>query len=499
MSTGSRPNVLLIVIDACRADHLEPYGADLETPAATSLARDGTVFRRALSPAPWTLPSTTSLLTGLDSSEHGATARHFAPRNGRPLQQELATVGYRTLHLSPTTWIGDWLPQGSGFDRVDEFTGPTHRYFERGCDVRDLSKGVARGPEWYTTVIRRALTSETPLRSLGNAAAFKAAEATGDAWLDDVNASERAVQVADERFAEAADDDRPFFAYVHLMDPHLPFYVPDAFRTDSIRPPECDDYEDELEYMRALMDDIWAVRTGKRTLSSAECRYLRTRYADEVRYADHAVGQLLERLREHGLADETLVALTADHGEHLGERVEGRTLIDHQASIQLPLLRVPLILRYPDVFGGGERDDLVQPHYLAETIRAFAGPEYDRSRSLHPEDDPRTVARSSYEGIVRSHPPNGVPTDALFRRRRTAVTDKWKLDCVGDEYRAYRIDWASTETEPIALKELPKPIGRQLRETIDAIDERTESTEPEAEGRSMPAAVEERLSRLGYR
>ncbi|WP_247729038.1 sulfatase [Halovivax limisalsi] len=578
----SEPNVLLIVVDACRADALGPYGASVfdrrgepgsdashrpaETPAAASLAAGGTVFRRAISPAPWTLPSATSLLTGLDPAEHGATSLRYeydGDRGRRPLQQALSSAGYRTIHLSPKTWIGDWLPQGSGFDRVDEFTGPDHRRFEGGRDVRELSRGVARGPRWYATVIRRALAADAPLRSLGNAAAFKLSEATGDAWLDDVRASERAVRLADERFAEAAanPDGRPFFMYVHLMDPHLPFYVPADHRTDAVRPPGCDDYADERRYLASLMDDLWAIRTGDRRLSPDEVTYLRTRYADEVRYADRAVGRLLDSLNERGLSDRTVVVLTGDHGEHLGERVVAsdsrdgaeatertrdgteRTLLDHQASIRLPLLRVPLVARYPGVFDGGERTDLVQPHYVAETVRALAGLEYDPSRSLLPDDDHRSVARASYEGVVRSHPPDGVPTEKLFRRRRTAVLGRWKLDLVvgdrsgpsestattgtvgsagtGDSarFRASRIDWGANEAETVPLDAIPDDVRTRLEDALGTIDasatddaesadegsggdaavDRTGSDAGDADERDIPAGVEDRLSQLGYR
>ncbi|GAB3670257.1 sulfatase [Halopiger thermotolerans] len=541
----SRPNVLLLVVDACRADALEPYGGrvfggddsrnetTVETPAAARLAEEGTLFRRAIAPAPWTLPSVTSLLSGRDAHEHGATSRNFE-YDGPTLQRELSAAGYRTIHLSPKTWIGDWLPQGAGFDRVDEFTGPRHRHFDGGRDVRDLSRGVARGPEWYATVVRRALESDAPLRSLGNAAAFKLAEATGDAWLDDVRASERAARLADERFAEAADgdDDRPFFAYVHLMDPHLPFYVPEPFRTDAVRPPGCDDYEDELEYVGSLMDDIWAIRTGDRVLTADERTYLRTRYADEVRYADRVIGAIVERLEHYGLADETLVALTGDHGEHLAESVADRTagtrgtgstgdsgsertLLDHQASIRLPVLRVPLVVRYPGVFEDDDRDDLVQPHYLAETVRALAGLEHEPSRSLLPADEPRAVARASYEGVVRSHPPDGVPTVDLFRPRRSAILGEWKLDLLGaapggdrePEYRARRIDWEGNEAEPVSLEDVPDDVRTRLEETLEEIDDgegrglgTADGTDADAAGqREMPAAVEDRLSELGYR
>lgn len=514
------PNVLLLVVDACRYDYLG--GGTAETPNADALADEGVAFRRAVSPAPWTLPSVTSLLTGKYPHEHGATARRFEMQRGRTVTADLRAAGYRCLHLSPTTWIGDWLPQGRGFHRVEEFTGPAHRYFEAGADVRRLSEGVARGPTWYATVVRRALRTDNPVRSLANAAMYRYREATGDAWRDDVRASERAARVADERFGElaggasnpssasshAANSDDPFFAYVHLMDPHLPFYVPEEFRSP-VRPPGCDTYEEECEYLAGLMDDLWAIRLGDRRLSPGELEYLRRRYADEVEYADAAVGTILDSLSRHGLADDTLVVLTADHGEHLGEG-EGRTLLDHQTSVGFPLLRVPLVARLPDRFEGGEtRDALVQPHYVAETVRALAGLDYDPARSLlaGDRDARREIAVAEYAGVVRSHPPDEVADERLFRPRRTAITGEWKLDAIGDERRARRLDWAANEAEPVPLDAVPDSERERLLDALPvgpagggASGARPTGDQPAADDgpRSLPEDVESNLRELGY-
>ncbi|WP_254546564.1 sulfatase-like hydrolase/transferase [Halomarina pelagica] len=494
---GSRPNVLLLVVDACRADYTSPYAPGVDwTPAFEALGREGTVFERAVSAAPWTLPSVTSVLTGDYPHEHGATSRGFAMRGERTVVHQLAAAGYRCVHLSPTTWIGDWLPQGRGFDRVEEFTGPQHRRFDGGRDVRDLTEGVSRGIEWYATAIRRSLSSSSPLRSLANAAAFKVSEATGDVWADDVRASERAATVADDCFASFADDDRPFFAYVHLMDPHLPFYVPPEFASD-VRPPGCATDEEEREYVRVLMDDLWEIRLGERTLTEAEIRFLRARYADEVAYADSVVGRVLESLDRHGHAEETLVVLTGDHGEHLGEAVAGRTLLDHQTSVRLPLLRVPLVLRYPGEFDGDDRDDLVQTNYVADTVRALAELEYRPSRSLLDRDAAytRDAALAEYAGVVASHPPDHLPTDRLLRPRATAIAGEWKLDRVGGERRAARIDWAANREVAVDEGNLPQAIRETLAATLDdAVPPRRES----ADG-SIPSDVERRLEDLGYR
>ncbi|QLG60424.1 sulfatase [Halorarum salinum] len=493
---AERPNVLLIVVDACRADHVAPYGERAETPAVASLAAEGTVYRRAISPAPWTLPSVTSLLTGRYPHEHGATSRGFAT-DAPTLVDDLSAAGYRCIHVSPTTWIGDWLPQGRGFDGVEEFTGPTHRRFDGGADVRDLSEGVARGPEWYATVVRRALASDSPLRSLGNAAAYKLSEATGDAWLDDVRASETAARTVDELLGELADGDAPFFAYVHLMDPHLPWYVPTEFESD-VRPPGRDSREEERRYVDELVDDLWAVRVGERTLSADERGFLRARYADAVEYADRAVGRMLESLAGHGLGDDTLVAFTADHGEHLGERVGGRTMLDHQQSVRLPVLRVPLVVRLPGRFAATESDELVQPHYLAPTVRELAGLEGYPSRSLLVGDDERrSTALAEYDGVVASHPPAGYRTDECFRRRVAAVEGEWKLDVVGDHRRAARIDWEADETHEVDPEAVPDDVRESLEAALSAA---TDRDRPGAGGRrEVPEGVGRRLADLGYR
>ncbi len=485
------PNVLLVVVDALRADYTAPYAADAETPVTRSLAEEGTVFERAISPAPWTLPSVTSLLTGLDPNEHGATARAFELRRGRLLQRQLAEVGYRCVHVSPTTWLGEWLPQGRGFDEVTEFTGPTHRYLDRGADVRRLSEGVARGPAWYATVLRRALRSDAPLASLANAAAFKLTEARGDHWLDR-RASDRAADAVD---AHLADSDEPFFLLVHLMDPHLPLHVPRAFRSD-VDPPGS---RTEREYFESLLEDAWAIRLGECRLGDAERAYLRTRYRDAVAYVDSVIGEILDHLDRRGLRDETLVALTADHGEHLGEAVGGRTLVDHQTSVRLPALRVPLVVRYPGTFEDERREDLVQPHYLAETIRATAGLDHDPARSLLPGDADarRDVAVASYEGVVRSHPPEEyADAEDLFVPRRTAIRGDWKLDAVGERRRAARIDWAASETRTVPPAEVPADVRKRLKAALPG---QSAGEADQDQRRDLPADVESRLEDLGYR
>lgn len=505
---GTPPNVVAIVVDALRADHVScsPYGPDC-TPEIGAFSEEATVFERAIAPAPWTLPSVTSLLTGRDPHDHGATSQGFALSGGTPLQRELAEAGYRTVHVSPTTWIGDWLPQGRGFETVREFTGPTHRRFPQGADVRDLSEGVARGWRWYTQVLSRAISHEAPVKSLANVAAFLAGEWTEDAWLDDRDASRRAAALASHELARTADDDRPLFMLVHLMDPHLPFYPPERHRSQA-RPPGCSSWEDEVTWMRDLMDDIWRVRNGERVLDGHEIDFLGTRYRDSVRTADEAVGTILRRLETEGLREDTVVALTADHGEHLGERVAGRTMVDHQASVRLPVLQVPLLLDVPEQ-AAQRRLDLVQPHDLASTFRALAGLDHDPRRNLlSPLDETERVALASYAGVVPSHPPEGQDTGFVTRSRASAVLGEWKVDvhrdgdglptveAIDEVDRVTHVDWANGETTEAPLSAVPAEVRERLERRLQAIE--PVATSPGARIQAPEPGLERRLRQLGY-
>lgn len=494
------PNILLIVVDALRADYVAPYNADADTPAIESLADEGTVFERAISTAPWTLPSVTSILTGRYPHEHGSTSRAFDLQAGWTLQDDLSAEGYHCVHVSPTTWLGEWLAQGRGFDTVEEFTGPTHRYFDDGADVRRLSAGAARGPAWYATVAKRALQTDTPVRSLANAAAFKLTELRGDHWLDR-RASERAAATLDTYFAEQEGENTPFFAYVHLMDPHLPFYVPTEFQS-SIPVPGDESRPSDQAYFESLMTDIWNLRLGKRHLSDHERDFLRTRYRDAVGYADSIVDQIVDHLDRSGLGAETLVVVTSDHGEHLGESIIDRTLIGHQTSIRLPVLRVPLVVRYPGIFKDAHRSDLVQTNYIAETVRALTGRDYHRSRSLLPGDANarHETAAAEYAGVVRSHPPDEVATnDRLFTSRRSAIAGNWKLDVVGQRRRGVQIDWETNETRERPVAEIPGDARARLEQALPPPPTGKSSGVTRLTDRDIPNTVNDRLADLGYR
>lgn len=277
-SPARRPNILFIVVDTMRADHLSTYGYGRETsPQMTRwLADRGARFDQAYSQAPWTLPSAASYLTSRWPGEivSGPPASFGVPAEVPTLAERLRGAGYLTAGF-----IGNkTLHTGNGFDRGFEtfYTPPTD----------DSDPMLLHADE----INRRALP-----------------------WL---------------RAHEAA----PFFLYLHYIDPHDPYENPETPGGRSAYDP---DYQGPVT--GRFVHGIYA---GRIELSDVEAdtRQIAALYDSEIHYVDARIGELLAAIPPEMLA-RTLVVLTADHGEELhdhGGWKHGQTL--YQEQIHVPLL-----------------------------------------------------------------------------------------------------------------------------------------------------------------
>jgi arylsulfatase A-like enzyme len=286
-----QPNILFILVDTLRHDRLTPYGyaRDTSPEIARRLAGPGVVVEEAYSQAPWTLPSVVSFLTGRSPGELlGADlAGYGIPPGVESLAERLGKLGYRTggFFANPTLHAGAGF--GRGFQTL--FTPP--------ADI-----------EW----IRRH-ADELNRHALPWLAAHQSA-------------------------------DRPFFAYVHYIDPHDPYENPDVADGRSSFDPE----------YKGPVDGSWVhgVYIGRLALPDPprDIAHLSALYDSEVRYVDRHIGALLDTLAPEVL-ENTLVVLTADHGEELfdhGGWKHGQTLYEEQ-------IHVPLILRWDRRLPAGRR------------------------------------------------------------------------------------------------------------------------------------------------
>ncbi len=324
------PRVVLIVVDTLRRDHLSCYSAGAPaTPCADALAEEALVFDAARSPAPWTLPSMCSLLTGVSPGVHGALGRaSILPRGIPTLAERLQAAGYRTAAFGRNAF----LQPRSGLDRgFEEYT-----FFPNSPPAAPIGGKLLAllFPEDYRSRVEDARLTGLALE-----------------WIRD-----------------HADDD--FLLWLHLMDPHAPD-EPDAeflsARAGEHHGGPAEPFERE--------DGLAAGATEERR---SEAREL---YAGEVRQVDARIGCFLDELRRLGLYEDALVVLTSDHGEELWEHGG----FEHGHSVYDEVLRVPLIVKLPAGGAVGRVPAPVSTESLAATVLDLCGVDFARelvARSL---------------------------------------------------------------------------------------------------------------------
>ncbi len=282
--SDSRPSVLLISIDTLRADRLGCFGHEpARTPHLDQLARDGVLFLDAQAPAPLTLPSHTTLMTGQDPYDHGVhdNGLFVVPASARTLAERLRAAEY---------WTGAVI---GAYPLVRRF-------------------GLEQG---FRTYDDRLATSTA---NTGEIVERPAAEVT-----------DRTIAL----LKKADEAGEPFFLWAHYFDPHFPYEAPESYRRGGADP-----------------------------------------YDAEIAYADAEIGRLLKSLEELGRRDDTLVVITADHGESLGEHGEPT----HGTFAYNATLHVPWLMRWPGTIPSGlEVNRMVRLQDVAPTILDMIGIERD--------------------------------------------------------------------------------------------------------------------------
>lgn len=315
------PNIVMVVLDTTRRDHLGVYGRNPTlTPKLDALAKDAVVYEYAYSNAPWTVPSHASLFTGLHPVTHGCTHEHHLWLDDHfiTLSDRLNKLGYQTVALNSNPYLMETnLLQG--FDSVAYLVG-------------DYEKLAIHG---------LALTVGAP-----------------EKWVD--KGSAEAIDELNKWFADERDPSRPFFMFVNLYEGHREYVPPHSVR-------------DELKaegFSMFKLAEFWAgfnpnLLQLTRERDEEAQNIVRRLYAAEIRYQDRMLGEFFENLARRTNLDDAVVIVTADHGENLGE--EGRW--EHLHEINEALIHVPLIVRFPKKeYAGVRQAGLCQLSDLVPTL-----------------------------------------------------------------------------------------------------------------------------------
>jgi arylsulfatase A-like enzyme len=309
-------NVLLIVWDTVRNSNLSLSGYPRRTtPNLEALASRGVRFDHAFAAASWTLPSHASMFTGRWPHEHGAGWTSPLAATHRTLAEHLGSRGYDTAGFVTNL---DYCGRPTGLDRgfvhyedypinpLEVFT----RYIGLGRKIDLISLGflinrLARQPG--------ALSWESPF-SQEHAKRGDELDRSFLQWL-----------------SWQQTRNRPFFAFLNYNDAHPPYQVPDL-KTPAfgLRPSSWDD-------LRVMSN--WFLHDKKR-LTIRHVKMAIDIYDDSIAYLDRRLGVLLAELAKRGVLDDTLVIVTSDHGEHLGDH----RLFFHGCSLYRQLVEVPLVI-----------------------------------------------------------------------------------------------------------------------------------------------------------
>ena len=286
-------NVILIALDTLRADHMSCYGYELETtPGIDEFAKEGVLFEDCIASAIPTHPGYTTIFTGVNPLRHGVVSH----RGGHVLPYEIPLVP-QILYKNGFLTVA-----------IDNLVATKAPWFSRGYEHYIFSGGATVISGGYK--ITGEITTRKALGFL-------------DAWREG-------------RFGN-----KPFFMFIHYWDPHAPYFPPPPFRGTLYR-----SVEEKRPIKALMMKTVWGRNllkgwAGKVVEERDDKAYIDSLYDEEILYADKQVSEIIAWLKAAELYDETIIIITADHGELLGEH---NIFYDHHGLYEGDI-HVPLIIK----------------------------------------------------------------------------------------------------------------------------------------------------------
>lgn len=470
-----RPNILLIVLDSVRRDHLPVYGYEKgKTPTLDEFTNTATRYDQAIAAAPWTPLSHASMFSGLYPSHHGVFGRQPQYDNTQPhVAQELAEAGYSTLGFSNSYHTS----KNRGFDRGFDFYH----------DIRDLPhlKG-----NWFEPSIPFIKFVVNHLLNQHDTASFQ---------LDKF-----------ERFLPSITE--PFFGFINLNSAHSPYNPPNKFK--KYFESRFDAYDSvDKEAARAVGNrEGYKYMMGDIDMGITEWNLIKCWYDGEIAYMDQLLGEFFDALQERNLFEDTMIVITSDHGEHFGEN----GLAYHQFSLSEELINVPLLIKWPRQKNAEVSDELVSLVDLRPTFLDIG----DVSSSMDEIDGRSLISCSEPDNVFAEF---GRPYEGTLGNLIDSMFENINLEAesISERLEDYqeRVDRYDRGLQAIRTKshKLVKPTRGEMelyqlkngkeklvdnaeleRELADKLSSKLGELPTGSYSEELPEHIEEHLIKMGY-
>ncbi len=361
-TTSIHPNIVLIILDTVRADHLSCYGYRRPTtPHLDGFAARGVLFENVSAPSSWTLPSLASIFTGLLPHQHGADWAAPLDNESWTLARILQSKGYETagFNANPFYGLAGWgLDEGFDLYDDDSFT------LRHNLAVTFVGQSALRF--LYDRLIRYNRFDRRDAADLNSDVA---------------------------RWYRSRDPSRPFFLFVNYMDAHRPYLPPAPYDHRFGKIPR-----HLLARLTAPLQD----GHPRHPYPDQERQDLLDGYDNSLAYLDDQIGSLVRMVRSRPGGENTIFIVTSDHGEGFGEH----GTYDHGWNLYSEVLRVPLIIWGPEIPAGIRVSDLVSNRRLFATAVDLAlglkGPIAQASLAAHwmPHSSPALPERPVISELV---------------------------------------------------------------------------------------------------
>jgi len=511
-----KPNIVLIVMDAVRAQNMSVYGYKKETtPMIEKMLSDCMLYKNAISSAYWTLPSFPSLFTGTYLSKHGLVVE------GDVLDPKLITIaemlktkGYVTIGLCKNVYVSHFSGLDRGFDIFYDY-----RYQSPKSMLYDLLlRSIQRG-------------RHTPLHGTKNAGEmdqderFQGAARSKKRTLENITElgvlrqafwnltafSDKSAKNKNElafRLVKKVKR-KPFFVFIHYDEAHTPYILPKDSRERFI------DFELDRKPWDVNQDYVkYFSRRVK--MDESDFQTLEALYNGAISYLDRRVHEIYSFLQEENLSDNTMMIITSDHGDNLGEH----GIMFHVFCLYDTLIKIPLIIKYPaELSPSGSESRIVQNTDVLPTIMDVLGV---KGKNMLNQIQGNSLVTSNIKkrsylyGISELVKPFGPALRPL--RKLLKMYDR-RLISIRTKTRKYifssdgRHEFYDLEKDPQELNNLIDrkdksirhdilDLRRKLRPWLEAFNDfyqkNQSKIDEEEKIKDMETEIKQRLKRLGY-